>query len=142
MPLKVIGAGQRRTGTASLREGLQLLGLKTHHAFDFTGPEGERWLEGLELTNAVLDGKQVDFEKYFQGYDAAVDTIDSGLEARTSFGSISDGKASLNLTSLPLESSPRSASCRKPQRQDHPHGPRQHGRLVEILFYPSSVGRL
>ena len=69
MALKVIGAGFGRTGTASLKEGLETLGFSTcYHMFEFIEhPEHARYWD------AALKGKPVAWDDLFEGYQATVD---------------------------------------------------------------------
>ncbi len=70
MPLKVIGAGYPRTGTASLKVALEQLGLgRCYHMIDLVARASDwpRWTE-------ALDGCQVDFEDILRDYAAITDT--------------------------------------------------------------------
>ena len=69
MALKVIGAGFGRTGTASLKEGLETLGFgKCYHMFEFIEhPEHARYWD------AALKDKPVAWDDLFEGYQATVD---------------------------------------------------------------------
>jgi hypothetical protein len=70
MTLRVIGAGLPRTGTASLKEALEmLLGGKCHHMRELPGHPfdlGEGW-------SRALSGQAPDWEQLFAGYAATVD---------------------------------------------------------------------
>jgi hypothetical protein len=87
MPLEIIGAGNHRTGTASLRAALDILNFPCHHSFDFAlpkmdfpglGPVGARFGEdGARFFVDIAEGK-VDREKadgYFREMTACVDCI-------------------------------------------------------------------
>ncbi|ORZ00618.1 P-loop containing nucleoside triphosphate hydrolase protein [Syncephalastrum racemosum] len=71
MTLKVIGAGLGRTGTMSLQEALQILGLRTHHMRELiadTDQDPGIW------TRAIEDPEHPDeWDKAYEGYEAAVD---------------------------------------------------------------------
>ncbi len=69
MALKVIGAGFGRTGTASLKAALEIMGFdKCYHMFEFMEhPEHAR------LWDAASRGRPVDWDKLFEGYQATVD---------------------------------------------------------------------
>jgi hypothetical protein len=69
MPLKVIGAGFGRTGTLSLKVALEQLGFaRCYHMTEvFTKPHH------VKLWDASAQGKPVDWEALFQGYQATVD---------------------------------------------------------------------
>ncbi len=69
MPLKVIGAGQGRTGTMSLKHALEELGFgPCHHMIELIGhPEQFRFWE------RIFDDEPVDFEEVYAGYNSAVD---------------------------------------------------------------------
>lgn len=70
MTLQVIGAGLPRTGTASLKEALELLlGGKCHHMRELPGHPfdlGEGW-------SHTLAGQTPDWKELFAGYVATVD---------------------------------------------------------------------
>lgn len=70
MTLRVVGAGLPRTGTASLKEALEvLLGGKCHHMRELPGHPfelGEGW-------SHALAGQTPDWEQLFTGYVATVD---------------------------------------------------------------------
>jgi hypothetical protein len=70
MTLRIIGAGLPRTGTASLKEALELLlGGKCHHMRELPGHPfelGEGW-------SHVLAGRTPDWQQLFAGYVATVD---------------------------------------------------------------------
>lgn len=67
--LKVIGAGFGRTGTASLKAALEELGFdKCYHMTEvFPHPEH------VPVWQAAAEGKPVDWDKLFEGYQAMVD---------------------------------------------------------------------
>jgi hypothetical protein len=70
MSLKVIGAGLGRTGTMSLKLALeQLLGAPCYHMIELF----EHLSEHTPLWHAAARGEQVDWDKVFTGYVAAVD---------------------------------------------------------------------
>src|SRR4051794_37228781 len=69
MPLKVVGAGVGRTGTASLKLALeQLLGGRCHHMLEVVNDPDQlpRWTEAVE-------GRDVDWQELLAGYVAQVD---------------------------------------------------------------------
>ncbi len=70
MTLRVVGAGLPRTGTASLKEALEmLLGGKCHHMRELPGHPfelGEGW-------SSALAGQAPNWERLFAGYVATVD---------------------------------------------------------------------
>jgi hypothetical protein len=69
MPLKVVGAGVGRTGTASLRLALeQLLGGRCHHMLEIIGDPAQvpGWTD-------AIDGRDVDWQELLSGYVALVD---------------------------------------------------------------------
>jgi hypothetical protein len=69
MPLKVIGAGLGRTGTHSLKLGLErLLGSPCYHMVEvFEHPEH------VPIWVSATKGEPVDWDRVFTGYSAAVD---------------------------------------------------------------------
>lgn len=69
MPLKVIGAGYGRTGTMSMKLALEQLGLgPCYHMMEvFKNPKAPGYWE------AAADGKPVDWEEVFAGYNSTVD---------------------------------------------------------------------
>ena len=69
MTLRVIGAGVGRTGTLSLKAGLErLLGAPCYHMAEvYSHPEH------VATWRAAFDGEPVDWQALFQGYEAAVD---------------------------------------------------------------------
>jgi hypothetical protein len=69
MPLSVIGAGFGRTGTMSLKLALDRLGFgPCYHMVEvFKNPEAPGYWE------AAADGKAVDWEEVFAGYNSTVD---------------------------------------------------------------------
>ncbi|CDS09961.1 hypothetical protein LRAMOSA02638 [Lichtheimia ramosa] len=69
-PLQVIGAGCGRTGTDSLREALNILGYNCHHMREILSRDlhPEIFLEAY-----VNPDKPVDWDKAYEGFDAAVD---------------------------------------------------------------------
>ena len=69
MSLQVVGAGVGRTGTASLKLGLeQLLGGRCHHMLEIIGDPGRA--AGWE---AAIGGQDVDWGELLGGYVAQVD---------------------------------------------------------------------
>lgn len=69
MALKVIGTGFGRTGTDSMREALNILGLgPCHHMFEVMGSDvqTQRW-------RALAKGGAPDWESLFEGYASCVD---------------------------------------------------------------------
>jgi hypothetical protein len=69
MPLKVIGAGLGRTGTLSLKLALEQLGFgRCYHMMEvFQRPQApQQWLDAAE-------GRPVDWEAVFEGYQSSVD---------------------------------------------------------------------
>jgi Sulfotransferase domain len=69
MPLKVVGAGVGRTGTASLKLALeQLLGGRCHHMLEIIGDPAQvpGWTE-------AIDGVEVDWQDLLSDYVALVD---------------------------------------------------------------------
>jgi hypothetical protein len=69
MPLKVVGAGVGRTGTASLKLALQqLLGGRCHHMLEVVMDPGQvaGWTDAIE-------GRDVDWHELLNGYVAQVD---------------------------------------------------------------------
>jgi hypothetical protein len=69
MPLKVIGAGLGRTGTYSLKVALEDLGFaRCYHMTDVLAHA-----EHVPVWNAAVLGESVDWEAFFQGYQATVD---------------------------------------------------------------------
>jgi hypothetical protein len=67
--LKVIGAGLYRSGTYSLKTVFEKLGYrKCYHMFEYLDrpQDAEHW-------NNIIDGKEADFDKLFEDYQAAVD---------------------------------------------------------------------
>jgi sulfotransferase family protein len=69
MPLKVVGAGVGRTGTASLKLAFeQLLGGRCHHMLEiFNDPsQVSGWTD-------AIDGRDVDWQELLSGYVAQVD---------------------------------------------------------------------
>jgi hypothetical protein len=69
MPLKVVGAGVGRTGTASLKLALQqLLGGRCHHMVEVVIDPGQvaGWTDAIE-------GRDVDWHELLNGYVAQVD---------------------------------------------------------------------
>jgi hypothetical protein len=69
MPLKVVGAGVGRTGTASLKLALeQLLGGRCHHMFEIISDPSQApgWTD-------AIDGRDVDWQGLLDGYVAQVD---------------------------------------------------------------------
>jgi hypothetical protein len=69
MTLKVIGAGFGRTGTDSMREALNILGLgPCHHMFEVNAHEEQK-----RLWRALAKGAAPEWEKLFAGYSSCVD---------------------------------------------------------------------
>jgi hypothetical protein len=67
MALQVIGAGWGRTGTRSLKDALELLGLRTHHMHEvFLHPEQSEQFLAAARGNA-------DWDTIYADYDATVD---------------------------------------------------------------------
>lgn len=69
MTLHIIGTGFGRTGTDSMRNALNILGVgPTHHMLEIVedGPERKRWLD-------LAKGASPDWEALFRGYRACVD---------------------------------------------------------------------
>jgi len=69
MSLKVIGAGFGRTGTSSLKEGLEMLGFgPCHHMIEvFLHPEQ------VALWDRAAEGVAADWEEIFNGYQSCCD---------------------------------------------------------------------
>ena len=68
MALEIIGAGFGRTGTYSLKAGLERLGFgPCHHMSEVIGDPGQ-----IQLWSDVLDGRS-DYDRIFSGFRAAVD---------------------------------------------------------------------
>ena len=69
MSLSVIGTGFGRTGTMSLKLALERLGFgPCYHMYEvFANPEH------IDVWNNAADGKAIDWEMLFTGYNAAVD---------------------------------------------------------------------
>lgn len=80
MPLKLIGAGLGRTGTASTRKGLQLLGLtKVYHFHEIRGSPNQeelflKWIQAFQLKeqNRITECKAILYE-LVNDYDATLD---------------------------------------------------------------------
>ncbi|MEL7188709.1 MAG: sulfotransferase family protein [Pseudomonadota bacterium] len=69
MALKVIGAGFGRTGTASLKAALEILGYnKTHHMFEVMDSKDQ-----MRLWHAIGQGEAPNWDKVYDGFPAAVD---------------------------------------------------------------------
>ena len=69
MPLKVIGVGFPRTGTASLKAALEQLGIgRCYHMIECLGRPSD-WLHWAD----ACDGKAVDWEEIFKDYAATAD---------------------------------------------------------------------
>ncbi|KAG2228470.1 P-loop containing nucleoside triphosphate hydrolase protein [Thamnidium elegans] len=69
-PIKVIGAAFGRSGTESLRFALDILGYNTHHLkCFFTDPN----LDCNGFYDAYLNREEADWDRLFEGYDAATD---------------------------------------------------------------------
>lgn len=68
--LQVIGVGWYRNSTLSLKVALEKLGYnKCYHMFEFFERPADE-----ELWNPLIEGKDTDYDKLFDGYQAAVDT--------------------------------------------------------------------
>lgn len=69
MTLKVVGAGFGRTGTLSLKQALEILGFdKCYHMF-----EVHNHPEHVNLWRQAHEGKNIDWDTLFAGYQASVD---------------------------------------------------------------------
>lgn len=69
MTLNVIGAGFGRTGTDSMREALDMLGLgPCHHMFEVNAHEEQR-----RMWRALVQGAPSDWEQLFAGYGSCID---------------------------------------------------------------------
>ena len=69
MPLDVIGAGFGRTGTDSLREALELLGVgPCHHMFAVAADDEQK-----RLWRQKMSGEDVGWEALYDGFRSAVD---------------------------------------------------------------------
>lgn len=69
MSIHVIGAGFGRTGTTSLKTALEALGFaKCYHMFDVMANSKDAL-----IWEQALDGKSVDWQALFDGYQATVD---------------------------------------------------------------------
>lgn len=69
MTLKVIGAGFGRTGTDSMREALNILGLgPCHHMFEVITNEEQK-----RVWRAFVQGASIDWDQLFAGYVSCVD---------------------------------------------------------------------
>lgn len=69
MTLEIIGPGFGRTGTASLREALLLLGFeRCHHMFEVRDDNGQ-----IAFWQRATAGEPVDWDEGFAGYRAQVD---------------------------------------------------------------------
>lgn len=69
MTLQVIGAGFGRTGTASLKAALEILGYdKTHHMFEVMASDRQ-----LKLWRDIGQGAQPNWDTVYEGFWAAVD---------------------------------------------------------------------
>lgn len=69
MTLKVIGAGFGRTGTDSMREALNMLGLgPCHHMFEVNAHDDQK-----RMWRALAQGGAPDWDRMFAGYNACVD---------------------------------------------------------------------
>jgi hypothetical protein len=69
MTLHVIGAGFGRTGTDSMREALNILGLgPCHHMFEVNAHEEQK-----RMWRALVQGVPPDWEQLFAGYRSCID---------------------------------------------------------------------
>ncbi|WP_296058243.1 sulfotransferase family protein [uncultured Amphritea sp.] len=69
MTLKVIGAGFGRTGTDSMREALDILGLgPCHHMYEVNAHDEQK-----RLWRALVQGAQPEWDQLFAGYRSCVD---------------------------------------------------------------------
>ncbi len=69
MGLKVIGAGYGRTGTDSMREALNMLGLgPCHHMLEVNASDEQK-----RLWRALARGENLGWDNLFAGYNACVD---------------------------------------------------------------------
>ena len=69
MPLKIVGAGFGRTGTLSMKSALEQLGFgPCHHMMEVFGKP-----DHIAQWQDAADGKAVDWEAVFNGYQSAVD---------------------------------------------------------------------
>jgi len=69
MTIKVVGAGFGRTGTLSLKIGLEMLGFdKCYHMYEVFQNEGH-----CEIWRALGRGERIDWDALFVGYQASVD---------------------------------------------------------------------
>jgi hypothetical protein len=69
MTLKVIGTGFGRTGTDSMREALNMLGMgPCHHMLEVNASEAQK-----QMWRALVQGAPPDWERLFAGYASAVD---------------------------------------------------------------------
>jgi hypothetical protein len=74
MPLRIIGAGFGRTGTASLHIALRQLGYPCYHMFEVLENKANKTHLRFWLDVAMApEGAQHDWEKVFEHYTAAVD---------------------------------------------------------------------
>lgn len=69
MSIKVIGAGFGRTGTASLKAALEELGFDKCYHMTEVFPQAKH----ISLWQAAAEGKPVDWDTLFEGYQATVD---------------------------------------------------------------------
>ncbi|MCH7742534.1 MAG: sulfotransferase family protein [Proteobacteria bacterium] len=69
MGLKIIGAGFGRTGTASMKEALELLGYKKCHHMKEVMLSGKQ----VAMFDRVSRNVEVDWDEVFDGFEAAVD---------------------------------------------------------------------
>ncbi len=69
MTLKVIGAGFGRTGTDSMREALNMLGLgPCHHMLEVNAREDQK-----QMWRALVKGEAIGWDRLFEGYTSCVD---------------------------------------------------------------------
>ena len=69
MGLKIIGAGFGRTGTQSLKQAIEMLGLgPCHHMYEVRSSPQQ-----IKFWQAIADGAPADWDAVFKGYSAQVD---------------------------------------------------------------------
>lgn len=92
MTIQIIGAGFGRTGTASLKVGVEKLGFTKCYHSESLGEHpdhGPQWI-------GLLDGKSVDWETLFAGYQAAMG-LPAGIFYRELMAQYPDAKVILTL---------------------------------------------